>query len=180
MFAGRQRPVKKTGATENQQTPAVGSASVSAPIRNSFNQAPATQAANAQDSSGGDLDRAPLSKGNKRTSLSNNNGTFSGLGSLNTSGNQLPQVAPYEGDDLNTLPTTVTDVMTIIRLSWDFMTNPEVCDSALNPVKLLRREELSTSLVRFRNLAPSILRTTLSSNQICLSVQSCSVRALFD
>ena len=133
MFAGRQRPVKKTGAAENQQTPAVGSASASAPIRNSFNQAPATQAANAQDSSGGDLDRAPSSKGNKRTSLLNNNGTYSGLGSLNTSGNQLPQVAPiYEGDDLNTLPTTVTDVMTIIRLSWDFMTNPEVCSSAFD------------------------------------------------
>jgi hypothetical protein len=34
--------------------------------------------------------------------------------------------APPEMDEPNTLPAAVTEVMSVVRLSWDFMTHSEV------------------------------------------------------
>ena len=113
MFAGRQRPVKKSGHEQNPSN------SFAAPIRNSSNQAPASQtASSAQDTNVG-IEPPPRIS----TPTIPNNKTSIAQVDYPETHNSLSR---FDSDEVNTITPAVTDVMTIVRLSWDFMTNPEV------------------------------------------------------
>ena len=115
MFAGRQRPVKKSGHEQNPSN------SFAAPIKNSSNQAPASQtASSAQDTNVGIEPPPRIATPSIPT---NRNSIAQGTIDYSETHNSL---ARFDSDEVNTITPAVTDVMTIVRLSWDFMTNPEV------------------------------------------------------